>query len=575
MTRSVVAPVILFGCLAACQRTNDRCGDIAESRDRRAFQQKSSIFLGSQYYRPPNPRPEDWDRDFRRIQEHGLDLVRFWVHWSKVNPAPGRWDWSDYDGLFDAAEKNGLKVQLLLVTELPPAWYMAAHPDTRMIESDGRPLDSTPCFHNAKARNAGEEFMRRVAERYRTRRNLHSYDVWNEVVLYTCHCPDTQALYRQWLQSRFKDIEALNRRYASPGYSRFSEVKIPTGGMEFYDYRELFFEWARERQLRWRVTSIQGADPEHITMAHACVGFTHPVFWRADLWRLTPALDRWGTSLYWGDTSGHRSLTAEDTFSMALDLNAIRDTAMGKPWWLAETTAGRVFGGLGFAQRSDAEVRMKIVLGLAYGAEAIVFWQWRPEIFGNESPNFGLTGVDGEPTSRSETVRQTASMLKSHRAVFDHLQWRSPEVGLLFDPRGAIHEGGAGEKSPGWRNFLGFYRALAEEGYDVGILSARCAGESGVPAGMKVVFAPFLLFDRPELAAKLTAWVERGGTLVAGPRFGAYDIDGYAGKRVPPAGYTDVFEVRSREIHYPDSVAIRLKSGGPFHTPAETVVSVT
>jgi hypothetical protein len=32
------------------------------------------MFIGTEYYRPPNPRPEDWDNDLKLIKDCGLEL---------------------------------------------------------------------------------------------------------------------------------------------------------------------------------------------------------------------------------------------------------------------------------------------------------------------------------------------------------------------------------------------------------------------------------------------------------------------------------------------------------------------
>ena len=47
------------------------------------------MLIGTQYYRPPNLRREDWERDLKLIKQHGLTLIRTWVYWSKVNPVEG------------------------------------------------------------------------------------------------------------------------------------------------------------------------------------------------------------------------------------------------------------------------------------------------------------------------------------------------------------------------------------------------------------------------------------------------------------------------------------------------------
>jgi len=57
------------------------------------------MILGVQYERLPNPRPEDWERDLAQIASMGLMVIRTWIYWRCVNPAPGQWLWDHYDRL--------------------------------------------------------------------------------------------------------------------------------------------------------------------------------------------------------------------------------------------------------------------------------------------------------------------------------------------------------------------------------------------------------------------------------------------------------------------------------------------
>ena len=68
------------------------------------------LFVGTQYYRPPNPREEDWARDLDLVRECGLSVVRCWLYWSRVNPRDGEWVWDDYDRFLEMAAERGLKV---------------------------------------------------------------------------------------------------------------------------------------------------------------------------------------------------------------------------------------------------------------------------------------------------------------------------------------------------------------------------------------------------------------------------------------------------------------------------------
>ena len=179
------------------------------------------VFIGTQYYRPPNPHQQDWDRDLARIRQTGIPVIRTWVYWARVNPRPGQWDFSEYDRLFDLAEKHGLKVLVQLMADVAPYWFQERHYDTLHVGKDGRPIEfyssgmvsiggyPGPCFHHEPARRAGEEFMRRTAEHFSGRRNLLGYDVWNEVEIQECFCPAIQNRYREYLKERYGSIEGL------------------------------------------------------------------------------------------------------------------------------------------------------------------------------------------------------------------------------------------------------------------------------------------------------------------------------------------------------------------------------
>lgn len=37
------------------------------------------MFLGTQYYRQPNPPLQDWERDLDHIRRLGFKVVRLWI----------------------------------------------------------------------------------------------------------------------------------------------------------------------------------------------------------------------------------------------------------------------------------------------------------------------------------------------------------------------------------------------------------------------------------------------------------------------------------------------------------------
>ena len=492
-------------------------------RERSASQKRESLFIGTQFFRPPNPRPEDLDRDLDRVKHTGLRMVRVWMFWSAVNPRPDVWEWGQYDRMFDLAEKHGLKVLLQHIPEVAPRWA-----------TEKFPAEPHACIDHSGAAAAREEFMRRAAERYRSRASLYGHDVWNEVSGGSGYCKPAAGRFQAWLLNRYKDIEALNRRYGTT-YTNFSEVPGPAQRegeyAEQFDNADFHHALLAE-EMRRRVRAVRMADPDHPVVSH-WTGFSLMV-WDADAWDFASSLDRWGTSSY----IGHRGLTPSAIHELALQFNMTRDSAQGKPWWLAEHPSGTVWSGLGHALVSEAESRFRTILAFSFGAEASLYWQWRPEIHGGEASHFGLAGFDGELTPRTEDVRQICRMLERNKLVFDRLEWPRPRVGLVWDTRGLLTEQASSADSPdekavGTRNFEGFYSALLDQGYDVEVLNARLLAESGVSEGVRVVFVPFQPFEREGLSANLREWVKNGGTFFAGPLYGLFAPDTYLNKVVP------------------------------------------
>ena len=61
--------------------------------------------LGVQYYGPPHTTEVDWERDFRRIKEHGLEAIHAWAIWGYLEAVAGM----RYDRVSGVYELNALR----------------------------------------------------------------------------------------------------------------------------------------------------------------------------------------------------------------------------------------------------------------------------------------------------------------------------------------------------------------------------------------------------------------------------------------------------------------------------------
>lgn len=542
------------------------------------------MFIGTQYYRKPHPPQADWERDLDNITATGLTMVRIWLPWTQVNPRPGQWEWREIDGILDAAARRGLKVLVQLMPDGVPFWFKDEHPEALLrdergnilypIAHPGMGVGGVPGlnFDEPIAQQALSEFFTRTVERYREHPAVDSWDVWNELWPFmgapraAFHSAATVEKWRQWLQKRYGTIEALNAHW-NRAYGTFDEVEWVTSGI----YADLGtrMRFDQERIADWmrdRVEIVRRLDPKHRVVSHT--GGIGPIAalndpWNGELtdpWLFTQDLDVWGASVYLRDLR---------EWSYMIDTN--RSTAQEQEFWIFEMNGGRGHyahpgaPGPGFYSnyvRSKEEIRSQVLLSFSHGAKGAVFWQWRPEHFGGESPGWGLTTAAGELTDRTEALAEIARMIRTHDDLFSQMTFPAPQVAVIWDPRSYQAERLANWK-PGFGylgglELFGFHHALTMQGQQVEYLHAAKVVEQGIPDSIKLLFHPYPVADRSGLATAIAAWVRRGGIFLAGPGVGLFDERLNGSFRLPPDEWRSLLGVRAQDMHYPAEPALDL-----------------
>lgn len=524
-------------------------------------------YVGAQYYRPPNPPRADWARDLDRMRAAGFDTVKFWACWSWMEPRPGEYDFADLDELLDLAHASGLRVVINTILEDAPYWLEEAHPEARYRDSEDRPVQltaamNTPgggwpglCFDNDVVRDAGHAFLRALVERYDDHAALEVWDVWNEPHLEPasyfperqyCYCDASQQRFAEWLQTRHGSIDRLNevweRRYSA--WSQVHPPRIFESVPDLMEWREFWFGnlagW-----LSGRVDTVRAAaSPERTVMTHVALsGFTGQLATHTlDEFTLTDAVDAFGTSSFptW--------LMADDHVEHLFNLETAREAARGKPFWQAELQGGRGRrdGVRSTGQPDPAVTALWMWNALATGASGIVFWQWRPELLGPESPGYGLTAPDGEPTARVRAASRLAAI-----AALPELQDRATEpgaVGLLLSRRAALHAFATDRTMQLYTDAaMGSYRMLVDADLPVTILHEDRVARDGIPSHVRAVYWPMPAVSDELVAEALAAFVHGGGRLVAESGPGEYGPTGRRRTTVPGGTLIELFGAREVE----------------------------
>ncbi|EIP99579.1 beta-galactosidase [Opitutaceae bacterium TAV1] len=502
--------------------------------------------LGTHYYRAPFPQSGYWENDFKKIRESGLNTVQIWVSWGWAEATPDKFCWDDYDRLVELAAKHKLGVILSTIAEVQPNWIHRVIPGSELVDNFGRKVIScarcehhfglTPggCTDHPEVWTRMARFIRETGRRYASLHHLRGWDIWNELRWnvhadgLVCYCSHTLAAFRKWLEQRFGSLDGLNaawkRRYAS--WDDVQPGKLPdrvyTEMMAF----QHFLTCRADAHAAARYDVMREVDRTHVITAHgarptALYGGDAATFAldRGNDWNLAGKLDGVGCSSFptWGNID-------DADFGVRIDM--VKSAAHGKKVWLSELQGGRAAVGFNVYEAVRAARQQRWVWnGLACGADTILFWCWRDEVFGRESGGFGIDGNDGFADERLAATKVTGELLEKHAALFGSYIQHRAEVGVLFSPQNYYlawaQDGSAARILDG---LTGYGRALTRHSIPVVYVEES---HLGMLDSLKVLFLPRVIVTDPATEEALIRFVERGGTLVAESECGAFDSTGF------------------------------------------------
>jgi beta-galactosidase len=511
--------------------------------------------LGVQYYRAPFPQQKYWEKDFSQIKASGLNTVQLWVLWSWVEAKPDCFNFEDYDRLIELADKNGLKVILSTIAELQPLWIHRLVPDSEMIDHEGKKVISTNrcechfgitpggCTDHPGVWERMCNFLTAVTERYKDAPNLSGWDAWNELRWnvqadgLVCFCPSTLAAFRKYLERRYHNLENLNaawkRRYVC--WEDVMPGKLPDRPYtELITWQNFLTERANQHGKQ-RYELMKAIDSQHPITVHGAAPSplysgdpeTYPID-RGNDWVLADKLDGIGCSSF-------PQWEGIDDAGFGMRIEMVKSAARDKQVWLSELQGGRAAVGFNIYGKVEAAQQQHWLWnGLACGADTILFWCWRDEVFGRESAGFGLAGRDGLAKERLSAMRLTGELLEQQKKQLAGYRPASAEVGILFSP-------------------TSYYLAWAQEGTAARIADAltgyaRALVRRSIPCQFvedehleqlerfKLIVMPHGIVTEPHQEEALATYVQNGGTLLCESECGAFNATGlyrYPEERFP------------------------------------------
>jgi beta-galactosidase GanA len=582
MNRRLAGCLALF-LMAGVSLAKPRPGSATASTVTNAPSASSAFFPMAVWYsggkaRAPMLGPVDansaqqWGQDLDQIKQVGFNTVKTWIDWSTAEPAPGVYNFKNLNLLMKLAHQRGLRVIVQIYMDSAPDWVGQRFPDARFVDRSGAVITSQSapgyCVDDRALRAKMVEFyvaLSRDANRFPA---LYGWDVWSEPHIINwaeisylkdpefCYCRYSQERFREWLQVKYKTLDALNaawyRRFTSWDQvqpPRFSTILSYT---DYLDWRA-FIDDKLAEDLHTRVVAIRSADPSHPITSHADDPgiFLSPTdgYGNPDDWKMSKAADFFGTSIYpnmvhmWPD------------WMLASGLDFIRSAghSYGKGFWIGELQAGQGVSGMRIAQPVTAQnEQFWLWQVLAHGAREVAVYAWYPMSSGYESGGYGLINLDGSITDRARAAGAVARVVEQNAAGINRARPAAAHVAILYD-RLSYMVGGTEPSNAVLGNaerdsLYGVYRAFWRDQIPVDFLNAPTLTSEDLRP-YKIVFLPYPVMLSGRVAEAVKQYVANGGTAVAEARLAWNNARGYASPVIPGFGLDQVFGAHETSMH--------------------------
>ncbi len=534
---------------------------------RNRFFSDSSLMLVGSYYYPEQWPKDNWARDLKKMGELGFDFTHFGEFaWAAMEPEEGRYDFSWLDEAVKIAEKNHLKVIMCTPTPTPPAWLTKKYPEVLMVNDEGRTIRHGARQHaswsSKKYREYVEKIVTVLARRYGNNKAVWGWQIDNEPSHYGSpydYNVSAQANFRQWLQKKYKTIDALNKSWAtafwSLTYNNFNQIRIPNAKelvQQPNPHAILDFKRFTADEVASFVLFQQKILRKYVSPQQWITTNLIPDFNPVDPNRMA-ALDIMTYTKYL--VAGFEMGEGEQGFRMGSSTSIGYSNDRFRPInglsGVMELQPGQVNWGKYNPQTMPGTVRMWIYHVFAGGNKFVCNYRFRQPLFAGEQYHYGILKTDGITVSSSgdeyiQVIKELHSLKKSyHPGTPVPPAYAARKTAILFSQESQWETDNQPQTNQ-W-NFMNhimkYYRALQSFGAPVDVIDEH-ADFSAYP----VVIAPcFQLLDKA-LVAKWKNYVEQGGHLVLTCRTGQKDREAHLWEAKFAAPIYDL--IGAKEISY-------------------------
>jgi beta-galactosidase len=512
---------------------------------------QSKVLYGGDYNPEQWPR-EVWEQDHAAFDVAGIDTLTLAVFdWAIISRNEDEYDFTLLDSIVARVAESGRGFVMGTATGALPPWLAHQHPEVNRTDFEGRKhvygqrhnaCPSSPVFRRLSSRLAGK-----IAERYAGHPSLVAWHIGNEYGG-ACYCENCAAAFRVWLEKKYSSLDRLNDAWNATFWSHtftdWAQIVPPNALSEHWrGQNHTAFQGITLDYLRFMSDAMlanfideKAAIRVHDSVTPATTNFMgmyRPIDYH-----------RWAEHLDFASWDNYPP-TDRSEARMAFTHDLMRGLKGGDPFWVMEQTPTIT------ASRDINPVKRPGVLRLwswqsvAHGADAVLYFQMRQSRGACEKYHGAVLDHAGRTDTR--TFREIQALGADFERVGSAvLGARTPaRVAFLFD----WDSWWASEITDGLNRtvaypqlVLGYHRALWEAGVQLDVVAADASLD-----GYDVVVAPLLHLLKGDIAERLQAVLDRGGSIVSGFLSGRVDENTNAFLRDAPGPLAPLFGVRVEE----------------------------
>ena len=540
--------------------------------------ENNELYFGAAYcpYAKSGDIPSEFfERDIVTMKRLGMNIIRPFVAWDRIEREEGVYDFSKLDLLFDLAAKHDMKILLNLGGTLTS--WAAMYPPRYIVRKKGvqelklKPYDPPQfgpvrslCMDDPYFLERAKIFLDICAERYCNHPALAAWSLWNEPFYHGdgCFCPLTMAKFRDFLREKYdNDINKLNEKWGTEfpvDYLSFDEaepgvyVSFSGGGyVPCIDY----LKFNRSRVAGWLQVvrdTIQRHNPRNlkigvnvvVTAAYNTASQHH----YPNMLEQNSFADVPGFSAY-----TFFSMMEEAPYLTAAANSLCRSGAKNSinGFWAVEGEAGQISYLPERHDRSERGWRTAANFQLmANGARMLMFWKFGGRQTDTQTDQFNLAGFDGSVTERAEELSKSGRAFMNMREILADACVHA-EAAILLAPDTELARI-CDKTYPDYVNAIhGAFRILNELHIECDIIDERMFRLK--KERYKVIVAPETIFLNEKFANELKEFVYSGGTLIADYRFAQKREDSTQFQTVPGHGLQEAFGCFVNDFTYAES----------------------